>query len=90
MYHVHDNKDVFYKDCEDGVKSVTTGSFGDNKSPVVMVGGNSSIRGYDYTGNEIFWTAVGDVVTSMILMDYNKDGLNEVMISHSLLTTTKV
>ncbi|KAJ8925470.1 hypothetical protein NQ315_009304 [Exocentrus adspersus] len=79
-YHVHDNKDVFYKECEDGVKSITIGTFRD-KSPVVMVGGNSSVHGYDHLGNEIFWTAVGDVVTSMILMDYNKDGSNELVVS---------
>lgn len=77
-YHVHDNKDVFYKECPDGVRAITMGTFKDSKAQIVMVGGNSSVHGYDHEGNEIFWTAVGDVVTSMILMDYNKDGSNEV------------
>ena len=54
------------------------GTFKDSKNQILMVGGNSSVHGYDHQGNEIFWTAVGDVVTSLILMDYNKDGSNEV------------
>ncbi|KAJ8927775.1 hypothetical protein NQ314_019724 [Rhamnusium bicolor] len=81
VYHVHDNKDVFYKECQDGVNTVTIGTFKENKTLVVIVGGNSSVHGYDHKGNEIFWTAVGDVVTSMLLMDYNKDGSNELIVS---------
>lgn len=77
-YHVHDNKDIFYKECPDGVKAMTLGSFKDGKNQIVMVGGNSSVHGFDHQGNEIFWTAVGDVVTALILMDFNKDGSNEV------------
>lgn len=77
-YHVHDNKDVFYKECPDGVKSMTVGCFHESKHPVIMVGGNSSVHGLDQWGNEMFWTAVGDTVTSVILMDYNMDGSNEV------------
>lgn len=75
---MHDNKDIFYIECQDGVKSVTIGCCGDGKVPMLFVGGNSSVHGYDCDGNEIFWTAVGDVVTSLILLDYDKDGLNEV------------
>lgn len=78
VYHVHDNKDVFYRECQDGVKAVTVGTFRDNKAPMLFVGGNSSVHGYDHSGNEVFWTAVGDVVTSLILLDYSKDGLKEV------------
>ncbi|CAH0550808.1 unnamed protein product [Brassicogethes aeneus] len=81
VYHVHDNKDVFYMDCSDGVKSLALGSFRDMKTTILMVGGNSSVHGYNHKGEEVFWTAVGDVVTSMILMDYNKDGLNELIVS---------
>lgn len=77
-YHVHDNKDIFFKESPDGVKSIITGFWQESSHPVIMVGGNSSVHGYDHMGNEIFWTAVGDVVTSVILMDYNRDGCNEV------------
>ncbi|CAH1100216.1 unnamed protein product [Psylliodes chrysocephalus] len=79
-YHVHDNKDVFYRECTDGVKSIAVGTFKDIKT-VIMIGGNSSVHGYDNQGNEIFWTAVGDIATSVIFMDYNKDGLNELVVS---------
>ncbi|EFA06343.1 Bardet-Biedl syndrome 2 protein homolog [Tribolium castaneum] len=81
VYHVHDNKDVFYKECHDGVKAITLGGFRDGKMPIVMVGGNSSVHGFDHQGNEVFWTAVGDVVTSLILMDFDKDGSNELVVS---------
>ncbi|XP_019881742.1 Bardet-Biedl syndrome 2 protein [Aethina tumida] len=80
-YHVHDNKDVFFKECPDGVKSLALGSFRDHKTQILMVGGNSSVHGYNHKGEEVFWTAVGDVVTSIILMDYNKDGMNELIVS---------
>nr|XP_023024753.1 Bardet-Biedl syndrome 2 protein homolog [Leptinotarsa decemlineata] len=46
-----------------------------------MVGGNSSVHGYDHLGNEMFWTAIGDIVTSLTLMDYNKDSSNELVVS---------
>nr|CAH7736700.1 unnamed protein product [Callosobruchus chinensis] len=80
-YHVHDNKDVFYRECPDGVQSIAVGNFKDSKSPVVMVGGNSTIHGFDHLGNEIFWTPVGDIVTSVLFMDYDKDGTNELVVS---------
>ncbi|XP_050507781.1 Bardet-Biedl syndrome 2 protein-like [Diabrotica virgifera virgifera] len=79
-YHVHDNKDVLYKECPDGVKSIAVGSFKDIKN-VIMVGGNSSVHGYNNQGTEIFWTAVGDIATSLIFMDYNQDGQNELIVS---------
>lgn len=81
-YHVHDNKDVFYIECQDGVKAITVGCFRDYKQPLVFVGGNSSVHGYDHNGREMFWTAVGDVVTALILLDYNKDGMKEVSRAH--------
>ncbi|XP_057662822.1 Bardet-Biedl syndrome 2 protein homolog [Diorhabda carinulata] len=80
VYHVHDNKDILYKECPDGVRSVAVGTFKDVKN-IMMVGGNSSVHAYDNQGNEIFWTAVGDIVTSLIFMDYNQDGQNELVVS---------
>lgn len=77
-YHVHDNRDIFYKECQDGVKAVTLGNFSEFKTPLVLVGGNSSVHGFDHTGNEVFWTAVGDVVTCLTLLDFTKNGSNEV------------
>lgn len=80
VYHVHDNKDILYKECPDGVKAIALGHFRDFKQPLVIVGGNSSVHAYDHEGNELFWTVIGDVVTSLCLLDYNRDGLNEVIV----------
>lgn len=77
-YHVHDNKDILYRECQDGVKAVVLGTFKDHQIPLLFIGGNSSVHAIDHTGSEIFWTAVGDVVTSLVLLDFNKDGQNEV------------
>ena len=79
-YHVHDNRDVFYKECADGVKTITMGMFREYKDVLILVGGNSSVHGYNHAGNEVFWTTIGDAVIAMVLMDYDKDGLNEVML----------
>ncbi|XP_048518125.1 Bardet-Biedl syndrome 2 protein homolog, partial [Dendroctonus ponderosae] len=81
VYHVHDNKDIFYKECEDGVRSITIGQFHQFKSNILLVGGNSSIHGYDHTGQDVFWVAIGDIVTALVLMDYNLDGSNELIVS---------
>lgn len=81
VYHVHDNKDVFYKECPDGVKSLAMGNLKGFNSSILLVGGNSSIHGYDHTGDEVLWVAIGDIVTSIILLDYNKDGVNLMVVS---------
>ncbi|XP_022913757.2 BBSome complex member BBS2-like [Onthophagus taurus] len=81
VYHVHDNKDIFYKECVDGVKAVTLGTLRDAKTNLILIGGNSTVKGLNHEGEEIFWTAIGDVITSLVLMDYNKDGINELIVS---------
>lgn len=81
VYHVHDNKDIFYKECPDGVKDVILGNFRESKNPLIVVGGSSSVHIFDHSGKEMFWTAVGDAVTSLVLSDYNRDGLNELIVS---------
>lgn len=78
VYHVHNNKDVFYRECPDGVRAITVGKPLQDDVPLVLVGGGSAIHAYDQTGTEVFWTAVGDRVTGLILVDYNNDGSNEV------------
>ncbi|KAL1501189.1 hypothetical protein ABEB36_006566 [Hypothenemus hampei] len=60
VYDVHDNRDLFFKECEDGVRCVTVGN-----GQMILVGGNSSVHGYDHLGNDVFWIAVGDCVTSL-------------------------
>ena len=39
-----------------------------------------NISGFDYEGNDPFWTVTGDNVTSLCLMDYNADGKNELIV----------
>ncbi|KAJ8980338.1 hypothetical protein NQ317_008046 [Molorchus minor] len=81
VYNVHDNKDIFYKECQDGAKSLAIGTFNGSELPLVMVGGNSSVHGFDTSGREIFWTAFGEVITSLVLMDFTKSGLNELIVA---------
>ncbi|KAF5291934.1 hypothetical protein FQA39_LY14166 [Lamprigera yunnana] len=80
-YHVHDNRDIFYKECQDGVKAIVLGHFGDAKNPILFIGGNSSVYGVNHSGDEVFWTAVGDVVTSLALVDFDRSGLNQLVVS---------
>ncbi|KAK4885882.1 hypothetical protein RN001_002153 [Aquatica leii] len=80
-YHVHDNRDIFYRECQDGVKAITLGYFGEIKTPILFIGGNSSVHGLNNSGDEVFWTAVGDVVTSLALLDFYRNGLNELLLS---------
>ena len=37
-------------------------------------------QGFDYEGNDPFWTVTGDNVSSLCLMDYNDDGKNELIV----------
>lgn len=60
---------------------MTMGQYHQFKATILLVGGNSSIHGYDHTGQDVFWVAIGDIVTSLVLMDYNLDGSNELVVS---------
>lgn len=55
------------------------------KDPVVIIGGNCSIQAFDYKGNEILWTVTGDNVRSIIIMDIDMDGSNEVIVIKNIL-----
>lgn len=77
-YDVQENADIFFKDTPNGVSHIVVGKFGKNTEPLAIIGGNGSVHGFDHQGNEVFWNVVGDDVKSMILMDYDKDGTNEV------------
>ncbi|XP_049846723.1 Bardet-Biedl syndrome 2 protein homolog isoform X2 [Schistocerca gregaria] len=79
-YDVERNMDIFYKEVMDGVSAITIGRLGHWKNPLVIVGGNCSIQGFDYEGNEPFWTVTGDTVTSLALLDFDGDGDNELIV----------
>ena len=38
------------------------------------------ISSFCSSGNDPFWTVTGDNVTSLVLTDYNKNGLNELVV----------
>jgi len=61
------------------------------KDPAIIIGGNCSIQAFDFKGNEILWTVTGDNVRSIIVMDIDLDGSNEVNIINDLfLSCTKL
>lgn len=53
------------------------GSFGKHEA-LTVVGGNSSVLGLNWEGEEVFWTVVTGKVCAMIALDFDKDGENEV------------
>ncbi|KPI88725.1 hypothetical protein ABL78_2185 [Leptomonas seymouri] len=77
-YDVDKNKQLFYKDVEDGVQAVVCGPVmrpagnGSVGPPLAVVGGNCSIFGFDRTGAERYWTVTGDQVTAMALMPWSE------------------
>lgn len=40
----------------DGANAVAIGELGEIPGPMVIMGGNCSLQGYDLEGNENFWT----------------------------------
>ena len=48
------------------------------EDPVAIAGGNCSLQGFDYEGNDVFWTVTGDNVGAIALCDFDGDGVNEV------------
>ena len=62
----------------DGVTAVAIGNLEEYPSPLLIVGGNCSIQGFDWKGQELYWTVTGDNVTSLVMVDINQDGRNEV------------
>lgn len=79
-YDVESNSDLFYKDVPDGVNALTYGISATSKTPVAVVGGNSSIQGFDHDGKEAFWTVTADNVTCLAIRESPKDGKQELMV----------
>jgi hypothetical protein len=71
-YDVDRNADVFFRDCPDGVNSIS--------QPLVLTGGNCSVLGFDNTGNEAFWTVTSDNISSLGLCDIDNDGVQELFV----------
>jgi Bardet-Biedl syndrome 2 protein len=77
-YDVEENADLFYKDVPDGANAIVVGHTNTSSEPLAIVGGNCALQGFNYKGEDPFWTVTGDNVTSLAILDYNKDGKNEV------------
>lgn len=45
----------------------------------MIVGGNCSITGFDFEGEERFWTVSGDNVKALEFLDFNGDGKEELV-----------
>ena len=79
-YNVEQNSDLFYKEVQDGINTMTFGKVGSIESPLAVVGGNCSIQGFDAEGAELFWTVTGDNVTALALQDITANGQNELLV----------
>ncbi|XP_008294012.1 BBSome complex member BBS2 [Stegastes partitus] len=79
-YDVHDNADIFYREVTDGANAIVLGKLGDIPSPLAIIGGNCALQGFDYAGNDHFWTVTGDNVRSLVLCDFTGDGKNELLV----------
>lgn len=40
----------------DGANAIVLGKLGDIPSPLAIIGGNCALQGFDYQGNDHFWT----------------------------------
>ncbi|KOB72908.1 putative Bbs2 protein, partial [Operophtera brumata] len=66
-------------EAPDGVNFIIAGSFGKHDS-LAIVGGNSSVLGLNWEGEEVFWTVASGKVCAMITLDFDKDGENELIV----------
>ncbi|KAM8983485.1 BBSome complex member BBS2 isoform 4-T4 [Ara ararauna] len=64
----------------DGANAIVLGNLGDISSPLAIIGGNCSLQGFDYEGNDLFWTVTGDNVHSLALCDFDGDGKTELLV----------
>merc|ERR1711988_248426 len=60
---------MFYKDVPDGVNAMVVGRINAMDVPLAVLGGNCSIQGFDFEGNELFWTVTGDNVSALTFCD---------------------
>ncbi|XP_031619932.1 Bardet-Biedl syndrome 2 protein homolog [Contarinia nasturtii] len=78
-YHVDNNRDLFYKEILEGIFIILIGKVCSFENPLVIVGGNQYIRGYDMDGNEKLWIVTSGNVNTLALVDFNNDGKNEIV-----------
>ena len=72
-YDVERNSDLFFCDVADGANEIVVAP------PLVLVGGNCSILGFNAEGQEKFWTVTADNVSALALCDMDGDGEKELL-----------
>ena len=51
-----------FKQIADGANAIVSGKLGTFENPLAIVGGNCSIQGFDFEGNDEFWTVSGNII----------------------------
>lgn len=70
---VENNRDVFDKEVSDGVNCIFFGRVRGILEPLVLVGGDCSITGFNLKGEEKFWTVTGDNVQALEMVNWSSD-----------------
>mmetsp|Transcript_24131 Transcript_24131/g.32896 ORF Transcript_24131/g.32896 Transcript_24131/m.32896 type:complete len:212 (-) Transcript_24131:1501-2136(-) len=79
-YDVENNSDLFDREVSDGVISLAFGNISTIEMPLVVVGGNCSITGFDKDAEEKFWTVTGDNARALEFLDWDEDGEDELAV----------
>eukprot|EP00516_Mucochytrium_quahogii_P000978 CAMPEP_0203749128 /NCGR_PEP_ID=MMETSP0098-20131031/3800_1 /ASSEMBLY_ACC=CAM_ASM_000208 /TAXON_ID=96639 /ORGANISM=" , Strain NY0313808BC1" /LENGTH=801 /DNA_ID=CAMNT_0050638095 /DNA_START=282 /DNA_END=2684 /DNA_ORIENTATION=+ len=79
-YDVHNNSDLFYKDVQEGVNAVGFGKLSSVEKPLVFVGGNCSLQGFDGEGMERFWTVIGGNAQTLAFCDTDRSGETSLLV----------
>ncbi|XP_070504101.1 BBSome complex member BBS2-like [Chironomus tepperi] len=80
VYQVDDNIEVFFKDVSESVRCMTIGNIDISFPPLLLVGSNTTVKGYNVKGDEILWIVVSGVVNSITLFDFNRDNDQEIIL----------
>lgn len=78
-FDVEANRDLFFREVPDGVSALTMGTIGTQPKPLVFAGGNCTVQGFDFEGNDAFWAVTGDTVSAMTVADYG-DGRPQLVV----------
>ena len=78
-YDVFANKDLFFKEIQDGAKVLAVGQLGTGK-PSVLVGGTGCALAVDAQGNEQYWTVAGGTVSALTLSSVGGKGRQELLL----------
>jgi len=79
-YDVEKNSDLFYKEIPDGINTLAFGHIVTIPKPLLLVGGNCSIQGFDQYAEEQYWTVTGDNVSAICFCDIDEDGESELIV----------